>query len=87
MSNLSFSSIAWEYYLSWQQQNKKTIKQINELLKDIQRNGISDGIGKLEALKYHNARSRRIDHANRLVYNLNEKGNILIVSCKGHYEN
>ena len=86
MSNLSFSPIAWEHYLSWQQQDKKTVKRINELLKDIQRNGISDGIGKPEALKYRKAWSRRIDHANRLVYNLDEKGNILIISCKGHYE-
>ena len=86
MSNLSFSPIAWEHYLSWQQQDKKTVKRINELLKNIQRGGISDGIEKPEALKYRKAWSRRIDHANRLVYNLDEKGNIFIISCKGHYE-
>ncbi|MCL2489001.1 MAG: Txe/YoeB family addiction module toxin [Oscillospiraceae bacterium] len=86
MNNLSFSPIAWEQYLSWQQQDKKTVKQIHELLKDIQRNGPAEGVGKPERLKYRKAWSRRIDHANRLVYNLDEKGGILIISCKGHYE-
>jgi len=86
VSNLSFSPIAWEHYLVWQHQDKKTVKKINELLKDIARNGLAKGIGKPEALKYRKAWSRRIDHANRLVYNLDEKGNIIIISCKGHYE-
>jgi len=86
MSNLSFSSIAWEQYLSWQQQDKKTVKRIHELLRDIQRNGPADGIGKPETLKYRKAWSRWIDHTNLLVYNLDAQGNILIISCKGHYE-
>jgi len=85
MRNLSFSPIAWEHYLSWQQQDKKKVKRINELLKDIQRGSVCDGVGKPEALKYRKAFSRRIDQANRLVYNLEENGNILIISCKGHY--
>jgi len=85
MIDITFSPIAWEHNLSWQQQDKKTVKRINELLKDIQRNGISDGIGKPEALKYRKAWSRRIDHANRLIYNPDENGNIRVISCKGHY--
>ena len=86
MNNITFSKNAWEEYLQWQLQDKKTIKRINELLRDIQRNGISEGIGKPEPLKHRKAWSRRIDHANRLVYNLDEDRNIVVVACKGHYK-
>jgi len=44
---------AWEDYLYWQQQDKKTLKRINQLIKDIERNG-NEGIGKPEPLKYDN---------------------------------
>lgn len=84
--NKLWSDRGWEEYLSWQMQDKKTLKKINELVKDIERNGLSVGIGKPEALKYRNAWSRRIDHANRLVYNIDDNGNLLIISCKGHYD-
>lgn len=50
MSKLSFSEKAWQEYLYWQQQDKKTLKRINQLLQDIDRNGY-DGIGKPEPLK------------------------------------
>lgn len=83
--NKIWSDRAWEEYLYWQMQDKKTLKKINELVKDIERNGLSDGIGKPEPLRYRKAWSRRIDHENRLVYNLDDSGNILIISCKGHY--
>ena len=85
MNDISFSQNAWEHYLYWQIQDKKTVKRINEILKDIQRNGLSEGIGKPEPLKYRKAWSRRIDHANRLIYNYDEKKNIIIIACKGHY--
>lgn len=62
------------------------MKKINTLIKDIERNGISDGIGKPEPLKYRKAWSRRIDHENRLVYNVDSNQNLMIISCKGHYE-
>ncbi len=65
---------------------KKTLKKINALIKDIERNGLSDGIGKPEPLKYRKAWSRRIDRENRLVYNIDSNRNLLIISCKGHYE-
>ena len=84
--NKIWSDKAWDDYLSWQTQDKKTLKKINDLVKDIERNGLSSGIGKPEPLKYRDAWSRRIDHANRLVYNIDECNNILIISCKGHYE-
>ena len=76
---------AWDDYLYWQQQDKKVLKRINELVKDIERNGVSKGIGKPEPLRYRKAWSRRIDQENRLIYNIDEHGNLWIVSCKGHY--
>jgi len=86
LNDITFSQNAWEDYLYWQSQDKKTVKRINELLKDIQRNGLSIGIGKPEPLKLRKAWSRRIDHANRLVYTLDDKKNILVIACEGHYD-
>ena len=84
--NKLWSDRAWDEYLYWQIQDKKTLKKINELVKDIERNGVANSTGKPEPLKYRKAWSRRIDHENRLVYNLDSIGNLLIISCKGHYE-
>lgn len=84
--NLIWSDISWDEYLSWQQQDRKTLKRINELIKNIKRNGPLEGIGKPEKLKYRNVYSRRIDSANRLVYDVEGEDNLLIYSCKGHYE-
>ena len=80
-----WSDEAWEDYLYWQTQDKKTLKRINALVKDIERNHF-DGIGKPEPLKgnYSGFWSRRIDETNRLVYRIT--GDLLeITSCKGHY--
>ena len=76
---------AWEEYLSWQGEDKKTLKRINALIKDIQRNPF-DGIGKPEPLKEDMSGwwSRRIDEANRLVYKV-ENDVAVIASCKSHY--
>lgn len=77
---------AWEDYTYWQMQDKKTLKRINILLKDIERENF-DGIGKPEPLRGDMSGfwSRRIDGVNRLVYRV--RGGVLeIVSCKGHYE-
>ncbi len=84
--NKLWSDRAWDDYLYWQQQDKKVVSKINELVKDIERNGLSKGIGKPEPLRYRKAWSRRIDHENRLIYNIDEHGNLWIISCKGHYE-
>lgn len=84
--NKIWSDLAWDEYLQWQMLDKKTLKKINALIKDIERNGLSEGIGKPEPLKYRKAWSRRIDHDNRLVYNFDAQQNLLIISCKGHYE-
>lgn len=77
---------AWEEYLYWQTQDKKTLKRINLLLKDIQRNTFA-GIGEPEPLKENLAGwwSRRIDGANRIVYR-EQDGAIIIAQCKGHYD-
>ena len=75
----------WTDYLYWQSQDKKTLKRINELIKDIERNGALNGIGKPEALKYRKGFSRRIDETNRLVYAIDENGVLWIISCRGHY--
>lgn len=76
---------AWEDYLHWQAQDRKTLKRINLLLRDSER-GAFDGIGKPEALKgeFSGFWSRRIDDTNRLVYRI--RGGVLeILSCRGHY--
>ena len=77
---------AWSDYLYWQGQDKKTIKRINALIQDIERNGFDKGIEKPEPLKenLNGLWSRRIDEVNRLVYRV-EGGILQIVSCKGHY--
>lgn len=77
---------AWDDYLYWQTQDKKTLKRINALLKEIGRNPF-EGIGKPEPLKGNlsGVWSRRIDDTNRIVYY--EKDSIIyVVACKGHYE-
>lgn len=86
MNKISFTSKAWEEYCYWQAQDKKTLKRINLLLMDIQRNNF-EGIGKPEPLR-ENLRgfwSRRIDDVNRLVYKISNE-QIEIIQCKGHYE-
>lgn len=65
--NKLWTDDGWADYLYWQSQDKKTLKRINELIKDIE-SGTLNGIGKPEALKYRKGFSRRIDETNRLVY-------------------
>ena len=75
---------AWEGYLSWQEQDKKTLKRINQLIQDAKRNGYT-GIGKPEPLKgeFSGFWSRRIDEVNRFVYRIQD-GVLEVLSCKGH---
>jgi toxin YoeB len=81
-----FSKIAWEDYTSWLDEDKKMLRKINDLIKDIQRDPFN-GKGKPEPLKYDLAGlwSRRIDREHRLVYQVLNK-EILIYSCKYHYD-
>jgi len=86
--NKLFSDIGWEDYVSWFD-DKRTLKKINSLLTDIERNG-NTGIGKPEPLKYELTGywSRRITDKDRLIYSINEETNtIYIIGCKGHYNN
>ena len=83
--NLTFTDEAWEEYLYWQTTDKKNLKKINSLIKDIKREPFT-GIGKPEALKYEFSGfwSRRITDEHRLVYEVDEDA-ISIVSCRYHY--
>ena len=78
---------AWNDYIYWQTQDRKTLKRINLLIKDISRSPF-EGLGKPEPLKgtLTGFWSRRIDEENRLVYVVEEKV-IILISCLGHYEN
>ena len=77
---------AWEDYLYWQGQDKKTLKRINQLVKDISRNPF-EGIGKPEPLKgkLTGFWSRRIDEEHRLVYIVDDDI-VVLISCRGHYD-
>ncbi|GHV84316.1 addiction module toxin, Txe/YoeB family protein [Spirochaetia bacterium] len=81
----SWDDYAWEDYIYWQEQDKKTLKRINRLLKDIDREPFS-GIGKPEPLKHEFSGywSRRIDDSNRIIYRINEN-RIEIIQCGSHY--
>ncbi|MFR4987039.1 MAG: Txe/YoeB family addiction module toxin [Lachnospirales bacterium] len=85
MAKIKFLENAWEEYLYWQAKDKKSLKKINDLLKDISRNYFS-GLGKPEPLKHNceNLWSRRIDDKNRIIYTI-ENDTIIIIKCKGHY--
>jgi toxin YoeB len=77
---------AWDEYLHWQAEDKKTLKRINKLIKDIERNGY-DGIGKPEPLRgdLSGCWSVHIDEKNRLVFRIED--NILeIIQCGSHYQ-
>ena len=88
MSEKIQSDDAWEDYLYWQIQDKKTIKRINQLIKDIERNGCMEEIGKPEPLTgdLQGEYSRRNNDKDRLVYHM-ENGRIYIAHCRGHYGN
>jgi len=76
---------AWEDYVYWQSQDPKTLKRINKLLKDIERNGYN-GIGKPELLKHdlQGFCSVQIDEKNRIVFRI-ENNNLVIAQCGSHY--
>ena len=87
-----WSDKAWNDYLYWWEQDKKTLKRINKLIKSVERGGdnLEDqepSIGKPERLIYGEAGLLiiRIDDANRLVYKL-EPDVFCIISCRGHYQ-
>jgi len=85
MRNLKFTDESWTDYIYWQTQDRKTLKRINELIKDVQRDPFV-GIGKPEPLKHSLSGfwSRRIDESNRLVYQADDD-EITVISCRHHY--
>lgn len=82
---LIFAEQAWEDYFYWQQQDKRMVKRINELIRETVREPF-DGIGKPEALKHALAGfwSRRISEEHRMIYRV-EKGALLIAQLRYHY--
>ncbi len=82
---LSFSDDAWDDYLYWQNQDKKILKKINKLIKEIQRSPF-EGTGEPEPLKYNWSGywSRRITIEHRIIYKVYE-GTVLIAQCRYHY--
>lgn len=81
----SWHDKAWEEYIEWNKENKKVVKKINELIKDIERNG-NTGIGHPEPLVGNMSGywSRHITDGNRLVYKIDGE-HLYIISCKTHY--
>lgn len=86
MGNITFTEQAFQEYLSWQTQDRKTLKRINLLLKELCRAPF-EGTGKPEPLRYDHTGlwSRRIDAVNRLVYSVSDE-HIIVYQCKGHYD-
>lgn len=84
--NKAFTDIGWEDYLYWQTEDRQTLRKINTLLKDIERNG-NEGIGKPEPLTgdLSGFWSRRINQKDRLIYAL-EMDQIIIIACRYHYD-
>jgi toxin YoeB len=82
---LSGAEQAWEDYLHWQKTDKKVLKRINTLIKDIQRQPF-EGLGDPEPLKHNWSGywSRRIDREHRLVYKVTDE-TLIIVQCRYHY--
>jgi len=87
MRKIKWDFDAWEDYIYWQTQDRKILKRINQLTKDVARSPF-DGVGKPEPLKgsLSGFWSRRINEEHRLVYVV-EADAILIISCRGHYDN
>jgi len=85
-SRVVWTLAAWEDYIYWQRQDRKTSKRINALIQGTVRSPFSD-IGKPEPLKENLSGfwSRRIDEAHRLVYAV-EGGDLAVIACRYHYE-
>ena len=83
---LIFDDLAWEDYLYWQTQDKKNLRKVNQLIKDVQRSPFT-GLGKPEPLKYELAGtwSRRINDEHRLVYEVTDD-TTHIINCRYHYK-
>jgi len=85
MTNIVFSTLAWEEYQYWVKNDKKKLERLNKLIKDVLRNPF-EGMGKPEPLRLNllGYWSRRIDEEHRLIYEYNSNG-LFVVSCRYHY--
>ena len=83
--NITFSPDGWADYLYWQTEDKKTLRRLNKLLQELQRDGAELGLGKPELLRHVKCMSKRIDDKNRLTYFM-EGESVVVISCRGHYE-
>lgn len=81
-----FHEKAFEEYLYWQKNDRKSLKRLNNIIKDVMRNPY-EGLGKPEPLRYalQGYRSRRITLEDRIIYKV-ENDNLIIISCAKHYE-
>ena len=84
--NIIFTPTAWEQYTEWQREDKKIVKRINELIKSIDREGLAQGIGKPEPLKYRKVWSRRITDEHRLTYNFDVNLNLIVDKIYDKYK-
>ena len=86
--NVIFANSALKEYRAWEKSNPKTVEKIDELIKDILKNGLSEGLGRPEKLKHYKNPvrfSREINKGDRLVY-FSDDQTLFILSCKGHYD-
>ena len=85
--NVSFTINGLDDYIYWQKEDKRTLRKINKLIKDIIRNSYS-GIGKPEPLKgdLSGYWSREIDEKNRIIYRIKNENTVEIYQCRGHYD-
>lgn len=83
-----WSDRAWDDYVYWQEEDKKTLRKINKLLADIERNGESSGTGKPEPLKGNLSGfwSRHINEKDRLIYRITVEDELEIAQCRTHYD-
>ncbi|MFZ5628856.1 MAG: Txe/YoeB family addiction module toxin [Spirochaetota bacterium] len=84
--NVLFTEAAWADYLYWQAEDKKTLKKINDLIKEIKRSPY-EGLGKPEPLRHQlqGYWSRRIDLEHRLVYKVEDRRTLVVIACRYHY--
>ena len=83
-----FANSALKEYKTWEKSNPKTIAKIDELIEDILKNGLNEGLGKPEKLRHYKNPvrfSREINKGDRLVY-FSDGQALFILSCKGHYD-
>ncbi|MGW5436586.1 Txe/YoeB family addiction module toxin [Nocardia asteroides] len=82
-----FDANGWEDYVSWQSDDRATLKKVNRLIEDVRRNGNAEGIGKPEPLRQNLSGwwSRRITKEHRLVYRADDDV-VVIIACRFHYD-